>query len=311
MLNAHQLNVFVTAAETLNFTQAASHLKMTQPSVSQHIQALEQHFGFDLFIRSGRTLELTDAGLALLPLARELTYLSTHIEETMASLKGNVFGHLFVGCSTTIGRYILPQLLARFHQIYPQVRATCHVASPPHALELLCSGKVHLAMTSFPEQCKDVEFRKFAVDEILLIAPLGHPWAECHEINPEDLYDTEFILPEEDSEAHIATLRALSRLGISIYQLKSLMTLGSPEAIALSVQEGLGAGFVSKVVVNRLVPAGVKPIQVKGLAIFHDVYIGRNTHRSPTSAQEAFWNFVHNKENAILNLVDQRKVVIP
>ena len=49
MLNAHQLNVFVTAAETLNFTQAASLLQMTQPSVSQHIQALEEDFGFDLF----------------------------------------------------------------------------------------------------------------------------------------------------------------------------------------------------------------------------------------------------------------------
>lgn len=305
MLNAHQLNVFITSAETLNFTQAASRLRMTQPSVSQHIQALEKLFGFNLFVRSGRNLELTDAGLALLPLARELVFLSTHIEETMASLKGNVFGHLLVGCSTTIGRYILPQLLANFHEVFPQVRATCHVASAPRTLELLCNGKVHIAMISFPEQCKDVEFRKFSVDEILLIVPIDHPWAAFPEIKPDDLYNIEFILPEEDSETHTATLQALSKHGISIYQLKSNLMLGSPEAIALSVQEGLGAGFVSKVVVNKLVPAGVKPIQVQGLDIFHDVYMGRNTHRPPTRAQDAFWNFVFNQEKEILNLISQ------
>ena len=304
MLNAHQLNVFVTAAETLNFTQAASLLQMTQPSVSQHIQALEEDFGFDLFCRSGRSLELTDAGITLLPLAREMVYLSTHIEETMASLKGDVFGHLFVGCSTTIGRYILPQLLASFHQAFPRVKATCHVASPPHALELLCTGKVHLAMTSFPEQCRDVEFRKFTNDEILLITPPDHPWSVNQEINPEDLYDMEFILPEEESEAYIATSQALFELGISIYRLKNLITLGSPEAIALSVQEGLGAGFVSKVVVNKLVRMGVKPIRVKGLTIFYDVYIGRNNHRPSTSAQEAFWEFVQNKANVVADLLD-------
>ena len=108
MLNAHQLNVFLIAAENLNFTQAATQLKMSQPSVCQHIQALEQHFGLSLFHRSGRSLELTDAGLVLIPIAREFIYLSTHIEESMASIKGDVFGHLMVGCCTTTGRYILP-----------------------------------------------------------------------------------------------------------------------------------------------------------------------------------------------------------
>ena len=70
MLDIHQLNIFVVAAETLNFTQAAQQLHMTQPSVSQHIQALERHFDIELFIRNGRNLELTDAGMALLPMAR-------------------------------------------------------------------------------------------------------------------------------------------------------------------------------------------------------------------------------------------------
>ena len=108
MLNTHQLNVFLTAAETLSFSEAARRLHMSQPSVSQHIQSLERHFDRELFIRSGRQVILSDAGRALVPLAREMVNRLQVIEETMRSLDGGVFGHLLVGCSTTPGKYILP-----------------------------------------------------------------------------------------------------------------------------------------------------------------------------------------------------------
>ncbi len=120
---------------------------------------MEQHFGSTLFHRSGRTLQLTDAGLALIPLAREFLYLSTHIEETMASIKGEVYGHLRVGCSTIIGLYILPKLLAIFHRDYPQVDVTFKVASQDLILQMLQDGKVHLALTSTSESSKGEDFR--------------------------------------------------------------------------------------------------------------------------------------------------------
>ena len=299
MLNVHQLNVFLAAAETLNFTQAAFGLQMTQPSVSQHIQSLEQHFGTDLFVRSGRGLELTEAGQALIPMAREIVFLSNLIEEKMASLKGDVHGHLMVGCSTTIGRYLLPRLLAEFHKEYPQVRATCHVASQARALKMLFEGQVHLAMTICPEHWKEVEFRKFAVDQILLIAPLNHPWSAQAGISLQDLLDAEFILPDEGTDTHTAVQEALNQRGISLYQLKSLMVLGSSEAIGLSVKEGLGVGFVSKVVVDKLVKGQVKTIPVQGLNIFQDVYIGRSLNRLRTSAQDAFWDFVFEENDSL------------
>lgn len=293
MLNAHQLNVFLIAAENLNFTQAAAELNMSQPSVSQHIQALEQHFGLDLFHRSGRSIELTDAGLTLLPLAREFIYLSTHIEETIASIKGNVFGHLMVGCSTTTGRYILPQLLANFHREYPQVKATCQVASQEQAMQMLCEGKVHLALTNTPKFCMDAEYRKFLTDQTLLIVPIDHEWSEKGWITPQELTNSHFILPDEGSETHTAVREALATVGISIYQLNSVMELGSAEAIALCVQEGLGAGFVSNIVVNRLVQDRVRIIKIIGLNIMQEVYICRYLRRPQSNAQTAFWNFVN------------------
>jgi DNA-binding transcriptional LysR family regulator len=293
MLDTHQLNVFLIAAEMLNFTQAARLLHMSQPSVSQHIQSLEKSFGQPLFIRSGRQLELTAAGHALVPLARDIVERSHMIEETMKSLEGEVYGHLYVGCSTTPGKYILPQLLTDFHREYPLVRVSCHVTSQGKAMELLCDGEVHIAMVSEPHMsCRTAETRRFMVDPVMLIAPLDHPWAQHEEIEPHELYTGEFILREEGSGTQMAVKDGLSNIGIPIEDLETLLVLGSSEAIALSVKEGLGVGFVSQIVVTQLVADQVATIRVRDLDIVREIHIGIQQRKPQTAAQKAFWSFI-------------------
>jgi len=85
MLNLSEMQVFTVAAETENFSKAARRLRLSQPAVSQQIRSLENYLDVELFLRSGRGVTLTEAGGALLPLARELLDLSRHIEETMRS----------------------------------------------------------------------------------------------------------------------------------------------------------------------------------------------------------------------------------
>jgi DNA-binding transcriptional LysR family regulator len=300
MLDIHQLNIFLTAAETLSFTQAAHRLHMTQPSVSQHIQTLERRFGSELFMRNGRSLELTDAGLALIPLAREAVSLSVRTEEAMKSVKGDVIGHLMVGCSTTPGKYVLPQLLARFHDRFPQVRATCQVTSQQTAMDLLNNGGVHFALTSLAESAQpDLEMHRFLCDRVILIAPLDHPWALQGSIDPEELYQTPFILREETSGTYAAVREALAAANISIWDLDTLLVLGNSEAIAMAVQEGLGVGFISEMVIDRLSPGRVARIDIRGIEIKRDIYISRNLRRPATVAQTAFWAFIHSKDNPI------------
>jgi DNA-binding transcriptional LysR family regulator len=297
MLDIHQLNVFLIAAETLNFTQAAHRLKMSQPSVSQHIQALERHFTHDLFIRYGRSLELTDAGLALIPFAREAVNLSVRIEEMMASMNGNIVGHLTVGCSTTPGKYILPQLLARFHHLHPQVRVTCQVAPQQQTMQMLDDGAVHFALTSLSgEYWPDAEFHKFICDRVCLITPLTHPWAERGSIQTEELYEAEYILREESSGTYTALREALGAANVSINDFNILLILGNSEAISMSVQEGLGVGFISEMVIDRISRNQVAKVKINGIDICRDIYIGRNIRRPTTAAQHAFWEFINQGE---------------
>lgn len=297
MSDTHRLNVFLVAADTLNFSEAARQLQMTQPSVSQHIQALEQQFDQPLFHRRGRYVELTEGGKRLAALARDMMDRWVRIEEEMETLKGEVAGHLVIGCSTTPCKYILPRLLAGFHDNYPRVSLTCHTLAPERALQMLCDGEVHFALSASPPIChSNVEFEAVAVDTIQLIAPLSHPWASQPEIEPEELCEVDFIMREEGSGTRAAVSRALANAGIHESELRTVLNLGNSEAVAMAVQEGLGAAFVSSFAIDRLVGDRVATVRVRGLNIEREIYFGRHTGRPATGAQVAFWEHVREKK---------------
>jgi DNA-binding transcriptional LysR family regulator len=300
MLDAHRLNVFLAAATSLNFTAAARGLHMSQPSVSQHIRELEHFFGLALFAREGRHVVLTDAGAALVPLAQQLIATSVRIEETMQSLKGDVYGHLVVACSTTSGKYILPFLLADFLRCHPKVEATCHVVCRQVALQMLSDGDAHLALASAYEFCSEVEHCKLLSDPLVLITDLDHPWAGRASIDLGELLEGRFILREDGSGTRTVLTQGLIDAGMNIDQLPKVLTVGNSEAIALAVQEGIGVAFVSQLLVERLVPDKVATIKVHGLSLRQDIYIGRHRRHPPTLAQTAFWDFVRDPHNTFL-----------
>jgi DNA-binding transcriptional LysR family regulator len=146
-----------------------------------------------------------------------------------------------------------------------------------------------------------IEFHKFIFDPIQLVVPLDHPWAEREIIEPEELLAVNFILREEQSGTYEVASRGLAELGIPIEQLNTILTLGNAEAIALAVEEGLGVGFVSRIVVRRLVNGRVATIRVRDLDMHQEVYIGRNTALPGTTAQNAFWDFVTNPDNPVMH----------
>ena len=293
MLDIHVLNVFVVAAHTLNFTQAARLLHLSQPSVSQHIQMLEKHFDAALFNRFGRNLELTDAGRILLPMAQKAVALSLQTDQLMDSLKGQVYGHLMVGCSTTPGKYVLPQILANFHKLYPQVTVACSVSGQMDALRSLANAESHFALfsleySSFPE----IEAIHFMDDPIVLIVPLGHPWASAGSIRIEDLPTQDYVMREAISGTYDAVAATLAEHGLFMNDLNIFITLGNAEAVALSVAEGIGVGFVSKLVVDKLCSGRVVEVPIEGVIISRQIFIGHNVQSHKSTAQEKFWQYI-------------------
>ena len=291
MLDAHQLNIFLIAAETLNFTQAAERLHMSQPSVSQHIRALENLFEEVLFIRQGRSLILSDAGRILIPLAEQFVKQSTRINEAMASLKGHIKGRISIGCNAVSGRYLLPEYFAQFHKIFPEVTISCQSDICSSPIGSIRSGDLHFLFTNQNrgiESC--FEYQHLMTEEIVLIAPRNHPWAQREFIEVEELVEEQYILPAQNTLVFEKVNSALATRNYSLLQLDSFLTLNNLESITLSVQKGLGLSFSSKIISTTI--SNVATIPIKNLPITMDVLIVRDKSQLSTAARDAFWEFM-------------------
>jgi DNA-binding transcriptional LysR family regulator len=291
MLDAHQLNIFLVASETLNFTQAAERLHMSQPSVSQHIRALENHFDEILFIRQGRALILSDAGRILIPLAQLFVKQSTRINETMSSLKGHIKGRINIGCNAVSGKYVLPEFFSQFHNLYPEVSIRCQTDSCSSPLKDLRSGDLHFMITNQGkglESCYEVHH--FLTEELQLIVPSSHHWANRSSIEAEELFEEKYILPTENTETYSQVNGALATSNLSLMQLDSFLSLSNIEAIVLSVQKGLGISFCSTIIAS--VMGNVISIPIKDTVIQREISIVRDKTQLTTAARDAFWEFM-------------------
>jgi DNA-binding transcriptional LysR family regulator len=300
MLNIHQLNVFITAAETLNFTVTAKRLHLTQSSVSQIIKTLESQLGVELFKRKARTIKLTDAGNLLLPMAREIVEGSIRAAEQMELMKKEVHGHLIVGCNTAPGKYVLPVLLAKFNEVYPLVRFTCKVLPQDQTLTQLAEGDINFAFTNIGDMDQGTtEVQLYLQEPLVLIVPNEHAWTEQKEIEPEQLYEERFIMREPGSGTYRGVKSGLAELGIDIAKLNVFMEMGTSEAIALAVQQGLGVGFISHMIVRKICRDNVSIVKIRNLEILQNIYFGRQTVQPATSAEVAFWNFIRGLDTSI------------
>jgi LysR family transcriptional regulator, transcriptional activator of the cysJI operon len=301
MLDTYTLSIFLAAAHTENFSEAARQLNLTQPAVSMQIRALERRLDIPLFHRVGRSLSLTEQGKALVPLARDMVHRAIQIEEEIEALKGTVVGHLKIGCSTTTGKYLFPHLVARFRRRHPNVQVSIYNHNRDTVLTELCDGTVQLAVVSSQPACPDAEYRHFFTDQIILIVAMDHPWAQRDIIGPEELRGADFILRDPESGTRRAVEASLMEAGLNVSELNPVMELGNSEAISMAVEAGIGAGFISRAVAQRGIEVGkIKEVRVGGLSLAREVFIVQS-HRFPaTRAQAEFWIFIQEPENEAL-----------
>jgi len=297
MLNIDDLLVFVEAAECGNFSETGRKLHLTQPAISQKISSLEDRFGIKLFARQGRSMILTEAGQVLEPIAKELIGLARRVDETMVSLQGEVIGEMTIGCSTASGKYLLPGLIAVFRDLFPMVRINVEVTSRRSVLDKLLIGDVALGISSKRIDHRDLEYKELFTDDVILVVPSDHPWAEYPLVHPDDLLDEPIILREEAAGTREVFFSALKKHDIYPEMLNVVMQLGNAEAIEMAVEEGIGIAFISRLAANRGLDLGkVAEVKIEGMDLERTIYIVRNTVLVPTRAQLHFWDFVSSEE---------------
>src|SRR2546425_36356 len=128
-MDLRRLEVFAKVAELGSFSRAAEALFLTQPTVSEHVQALEEELGVQLLDRLGRGATPTPAGELLLGYAQRILRLTHEARQAIDRFQGRMSGQLIVGGSTIPGEYILPALIGQFKGKYPDISISLRVGS--------------------------------------------------------------------------------------------------------------------------------------------------------------------------------------
>jgi DNA-binding transcriptional LysR family regulator len=298
MTDTLKLETFICAAERLSFSGAAKQLHLTQPTISYHIKSLEKEMGVELFDRSGPRLQLTEAARLLLPWARKLVTQSNELQDIVSSLQDGVVGHLRIACSTTAGKYVLPQLAARFCHRYPGIHVQILRCTSENVTPLILANEANLGVVSSEVQEEQIEYQEFFNDTIVLIVPRDHPWVLLPSIEPDDLINEPLIIRETTSGTRKVMLSELAKHDIGIDDLNIFMELGNAEAIVRTVASGYGVSFVSSVASTCPLERGsVIEVNVKGINLQRKIFMVRKRLEEPNRAQEAFWSFIHTSIN--------------
>lgn len=298
MIDLMKIEAFLTVAENLSFSKAARHMHLSQPTISHHIKMLEREFGVELFDRSRLGLHLTEAGQFLLPWARKLVRDAIEMREMMASFQNEIVGNLRIACSTTSGKYILPQLAARFHTRFPLVEVTILACAQERVVPRLLEEQANIGVLSREAFEEGLESQEFFTDHIIFIVPASKAWSMMQSIEPGDLVGLPLIMREPSSGTRRVTLTELGKHDISLEDLKIFLEVGNAEAIVETVAAGFGVAFVSRLAALYALKAGrVVDVPVIGLDLRRKIYMVRRTREAPNRAQEVFWGFIHDPMN--------------
>src|SRR5688572_5168344 len=296
---------------------------MTQPGVSQQIRALENHLNTKLFVRRGHGVELTAAGHDLLDPARRLINMAENTERNLVSRRGEVSGRIRIGASLLSGTYTFNPWLLEFRKLYPEVGIQVEQVEPGPLLGALRAQELDAGLVLGRLRGRGLLHHKIVEDPITLIVPLNHPWSrggdlprngkEAHDedgvsdtgaddwlpaIKPAMLKEQGLILEHAIGESHGDARRALSdaleERGVSMRDLRVVLELPGPMAVACAVSEGIGVGLVPQSIALRFI-GQVVPVRIESFTLAQHVYLIRDRKALHSPAVQAWWKYVNSR----------------
>lgn len=241
-MNLSRLLIFNEAAESLNFSKAASRLNVTQPAVSAQIRVLEENLGVKLFARLGKRIVLTEAGEVLLGYSRKIFKLREEAESVMKDLRLVRRGTLKIGTTHTYAGHIMPPLLARFQAAFPQVNVVLHEGSSVEMTRSLASLVIEVAVVAWPGPVKRITFSFLKRENLVLIGRPGHSLSGIGPVPVRYLADETFVMREKGSGTRWVVDDLFQRHRINP---RVVFEASNAEVIKEQVSAGVGLSFLT------------------------------------------------------------------
>ena len=270
-IEAEQLVTFAAVARHGSLSAAALERHRSQPAISGQLKRLSEAVGEPIYRRNRYGIELTEAGEQLLPYAQALHRALEGARGWSRGLQGGQLGSVRIAASMTVAVYLLPRILADFHRLHPQLELQLLTRNSLDALALLQRAEAHLAVVEgpVPPVPADFDSRTLFRDEIVLAVKPDHPLAARQLVEADDLPGLAIVQREPGSGTREVVELALERMELAAPGVRVALEATGIEAVKEAVLQGFGAGFISKLAVQREVEAGVLvalPLRAAGFA---------------------------------------------
>jgi len=246
-MEIHQLRYFVAVAEEGSFSQAADREHVSQPSLSQQIQKLEDELNQKLFDRLPRAVVLTEAGRRLLDYARQILTGIADAGRSVGELEHEVAGRLSVGAVPSIALYVLPRLIRRFQQRYPKVTFELFEDTTDKLAQRLEDGTLEIVLASAGDEPPALEHHSLGEEPLLLLVPEKHRLARKKTIKWSDLSGEKFLLLHE---VHSLSKKVREFLAANRLNPEVVLQGAQLVTIASMVAAGLGVTVIPKMMVE-------------------------------------------------------------
>jgi DNA-binding transcriptional LysR family regulator len=292
-MDARQLEIFVKVAELGSFSRAAEALFLTQPTVSEHIRGLEEELGVRLLDRLGRGAAPTKAGQLLLGYARRILDLHREARQAVDQFQGRMSGELVVAASTIPGEYVLPALIGRFKEKYPDISISLLIGDTQRVVEWILEGRAELAVAGGQIDHRALEYRELMPDELVLVVSAAHPWHGKKIATLEEVRAEPLIVRERGSGSRHALEKALAEVGLDLSDFRVVGEMGSTQAIKQGVKAGVGISLISKRAVAEECQHGtLHCVKVKDLRFSRAFYLVTSATRTRSPLAETFRAFL-------------------
>ena len=245
-MNIKKLEAFIMVVEKKSFSEAAASLKSSQPAISLKIKSLEEDIGLELLERGMSGIHPTSAGMLVYHASKEIIQRWNRLEDDLSGFKDTLTGNLTIGASTIPGTYLLPSWIKKFRSLYPKVDVTIEIGDSKKMLTKLLDHQIDIGIIGMHQESNKLKFRSIASDSLVLITPNEHPMLQSSDPNFSQIKQYDFVMREKGSGTRNEMEEYLSKQGIPLGALKTVVSIGSTEAVIAAVEAGLGISFISK-----------------------------------------------------------------
>lgn len=299
MATLRQLKTFIAVAEYKKMSEAAKHLYISQPTVSQIIAELEKDYNTQLFERIGKELRITAAGNLLLKSALEILAIHDNLEQNMKNI--NSIRPFRIGVTMTIGNNMIADIIQKVETRYPDIECYVYVDNTRHIESMLAQNELDIALVEGNITHQEILKTPIYEDDLCLICSSKHRFAKKRtNITIDALKEEKFILREKGSgtRAIFETIMKNQRLPLRIK-----WEAGSSKAIIEAVSRNLGLGFISKKCINEKVDRGeLVECPIPEFTIKRYFYLCYNSNQPITSQMRDFLNILYAQPGALIRL---------